>query len=188
MNKPVRLVLATAMVLVACTAESGPPGSQVRASREQSVGSGARATYVYAAVIRRLVTRDHTFGSSRSPFKHLYIVDGAVDGDLMEGNGEPANPFSTDVKEGLRRELDGLPEVGFVSNPDSVRLGRNGMGGVKGDGVVITLGPVSGQAGKVEVPTSLWCGGLCGRWLTYVVELRGRRWVVTGTTGPAAIS
>lgn len=180
----------TGIALVGCVAEGNPGPSTVRERREQSTHSGARTTEIYAAVIRRLVTKDHTFGSSRSPFDHIYVVDGAVEraGDPMEGDGEPGTPFSRKVKEDLRAELDDLLPVGFVSNPDSVRLGPKGMEGVKDAGAIITLGPVAGQSARVEVANSLWCGGMCGQWLTYVVELRGGDWEVTGTTGSIAIS
>jgi hypothetical protein len=38
------------------------------------------------------------------------------------------------------------------------------------------------------VPVSLWCGGLCGTWLTYRVELTDGTWSVTGIEGPVAVS
>ncbi|MBA3350598.1 MAG: hypothetical protein H0T12_08595, partial [Actinobacteria bacterium] len=136
-------------------------------------------------MVRRLVTKDHTFGASRSPFGHVYIVNGVVKGagDPMEGNREPGTPFTEEIKEGLRKELDGIPPVSFVTDLESVRLGLDGMRGIKNDGVIITLGPLTGDAATVEVSNSLWCGGECGQWLTYIVKLRGGHWSVTGTTG-----
>ena len=38
------------------------------------------------------------------------------------------------------------------------------------------------------VPVSLWCGGLCGTWITYRVEIVDGAWTVVGTEGPIAIS
>jgi hypothetical protein len=38
------------------------------------------------------------------------------------------------------------------------------------------------------VPVSLWCGGLCGTWLTYRLDFADGAWAVTGTEGPRAIS
>ena len=34
--------------------------------------------------------------------------------------------------------------------------------------MIISVGPVA-TASEIEVPASLWCRGLCGQWLTYVV-------------------
>jgi hypothetical protein len=55
-------------------------------------------------------------------------------------------------------------------------------------GVLLSLGPIEGNATKVEVGNSLWINGLAGQWLTYVLETRGDTWRVTGTAGPMAIS
>jgi hypothetical protein len=181
--------LAVGILLIACggTSRPGPPRSAPTAS--QNPGN-LRAVKVYAAVIRRLVTRDHTFGAAASPFRHIYVVDGvdATAASPANGLGEPGARFDHDLKEALRRELRDLPPLDFVSDPDSVRVGKHGMDGVRNNGVIITLGPLPRGAKKVKVSNSLWCGGLCGQWLTYVVELREGAWRVTGTTGPAAIS
>lgn len=65
---------------------------------------------------------------------------------------------------------------------------RRSGGGVKNDGVVITLGPIPEGENRVEVQASLYAGPLAGTWLTYVVRLSSQGWRVTGTTGPVAIS
>ena len=191
-KKTVALLL-TGVMLAACGAtphESGAGGARKGVPPNSDSNSGERTIEIYAGVIRRLVTKDHTFGGSSSPFEHVYVVDGAVEdaGNPMEGDGEPGAPFSDEVKGGLKEELGGLPPIDFVSDPDSVRLGTDKMEGVKNEGVIITLSPIARDGDRVEVPNSLWCGGLCGQWLTYVVELKGDGWEVTGTTGPSAIS
>lgn len=76
----------------------------------------------------------------------------------------------------------------FIDDPDSVRVGRQGLGGVKNDGVIITLGPITKHGSRIHVPNGLWCGGLCGQWLTYVLKHGPRGWEISGTTGSAAIS
>jgi hypothetical protein len=45
---------------------------------------------------------------------------------------------------------------------------------------------VEDQSGLV--PVSMWCGGVCGTWLTYRLDLIDTAWVVTGIEGPIAIS
>jgi hypothetical protein len=62
------------------------------------------------------------------------------------------------------------------------------MGGVKNDGVIISLGPIERKKGRVHVATGLWCNSTCGQWLTYVLKQRDENWRITGTTGPYAIS
>ncbi|MGH2820952.1 MAG: hypothetical protein ACRDJ5_09905, partial [Actinomycetota bacterium] len=141
---------------------------------------------IYAAVIHRLVSRDHTFGGGKSPFEHVYVVDGAVAmaGHVMKA-GKLGAPFAHSAKGAIRRRLRSLPPIDFVRDPDSV---RSGVGEVENNGVIITLGPIPSGRNKVEVENNLWCGGLCAQWLTYVLERQEEKWRITGTTGPYAIS
>jgi hypothetical protein len=190
-------LVAAVMLLGACDADTPQPtaGPSPNATPRSTAGptpptaSEQRTIAIYSAVVRRLITKDHTFGGGPSPFDHLFIVDGAVKkaGDPMEQR-RPTQPFSHAIKRGLRQNLADLPTMDFVSNPDSARLGKRGLNGVRDNGVIITLAPIEGDGLKVEVPNSLWCGGLCGQWLTYVVKLEDERWRVTGQTGPYAIS
>jgi hypothetical protein len=186
--RKIAAVLAAGLTLAACGAAPESPAGGGPAPK--GTGRQRRTIGIYSAVVRQLVTVDHTFGSGPPPFKHVYVLDHAVEraGDPMEDDDNSAAHFSDEVKEGLREELKHLPPIDFISDPDSVRLGKDGMRGVKDHGVVITLGPIAGRRGKAKVANSLWCGGLCGQWLTYVVELEDGSWEVTETTGPAAIS
>jgi hypothetical protein len=164
----------------------------------EDAGKGAadRAANIYGAVIRQLVTKDHTFG--RNPgFKVVYVLDGVVedaeDPSKPVNAHDPRNPFSHDVKDGVRflSRLGHLPPIQFVPERDSVVVGtRSGSspGHVKNGGVLISLGPIEGNATRVRVGNSLWINGLAGQWLTYVLEQRDGHWNVTGTTGRMAIS
>jgi hypothetical protein len=148
-----------------------------------------RTVLIYSAVIRRLVTRDHTFGGSRTPFHHVYVIDGVVEeaGDVR-GDGEQGKPFSSQIREGIKRELDDLPPIDFVRDFDLAWSGDDEWGKVKDDGVIITLGPILKKDGRVQVGTNLRCSELCGQWLTYVLDRHRGEWRVTGTVGPVAIS
>jgi hypothetical protein len=61
-------------------------------------------------------------------------------------------------------------------------------GGVKKGDVIITLGPIERKKGRVHVANGLWCGRVCGHWLTYVLREFEGRWSITGTTGLVSIS
>lgn len=188
------LVLAAVLVLAACEDES----PRERTDRNQEdVPAGAhqndadsRSVEIYAAVIRRLVTKDHTFGGAPSPFDRVYILDGLRQGagNPNKGLGPPDKRFSGEIKKALKIELASLPPIEFISDPDSVRVGENLMGGVKREGVIVTVGPILGGGHNVKVANSIWCGGLCGQWLTYRVKLKGGNWRIMGTVGPSAIS
>jgi hypothetical protein len=189
------LVLSAVVILAtACTSErsdhSGRPSppANTRTPDEEMVAR----VQIYAAVIRRLVTRDHTFGRGTSPFKYVYVVNGAFGdaGDPLSGDlfGPAPMPFSSVISEGIEEQLQDLPPIRFVIDGNRLRRGNEGMGGVKNDGVIISLGTIERKKNRVHVSNGLWCGGLCGQWLTYVLRRSEGRWKITGTTGPYAIS
>ena len=194
MNK-IAWLLLMGLLLVGCTEQAGtrperrergqnlPTVSPVSAAERRSIG-------VYAAVFRRLVTKDHTFGGGPSPFDRLFIVSGVVaNGTSSRDMWKITEPFSKHVRAGLRARLRGLPPVTFVSGADAHRIADQRMDG--GDGkfaAILSAGPIDGSGSRVEVSNSLWCGGLCAQWSTYVVKATGGGWKATGTTGPIAIS
>jgi len=188
------LLLALVLVVAACDSES-PPEPRVEnqgniSPKAHQDDADPRTVENYAAVIRRLVTKDHTFGGAPSPFDHVFILDGLRQGagDPSKGMGPPDKRFSREIKEALKIELASLPPIDFISDPVSVRVGKDLMGGVKKHGVIVTVGPIVGRGRNVKVSNSIWCGGLCGQWLTYRLKLRGGNWRIMGTVGPNAIS
>ena len=169
---------------------TGEPDSADVDPRRGVAARDDRTVAVYAAVVRRLVTRDHTFGAAPSPFKRVFIVDGVVEDAAdprMPGYQQISEPFARETKEALLRELGDLP-VAFVGDPNSVIVGEKTCPRVRGDGVLISLGLVSEDASRVTVANGLFFACEGGQWLTYVLEGKGRHWRVTGTTGPVAIS
>jgi hypothetical protein len=81
--------------------------------------------------------------------------------------------------------------VKFVRTRSSVVVGEkahSSPGHVRAGGVLITLGPIRGDEGKVRVANSWWMNGLAAQWLTYVLDRQGAGWKVTGISGPIAIS
>jgi hypothetical protein len=195
---PIGLLL---LALLGCSrgeSDSGAPGEDTLPPAGSAVAPEwpQRDALIYAAVVRQLVTKDHTFGGGDPGFKVVYIVDGVVEGaeDSMKTLDEldPKRPFGHDLKDGVRflSAAADLPDVEFVPERDAVVVGAGsaGPGHVKNEGVLITLGPIEGSGKRVEVGNSLWINGLAGQWLTYVLELQDDVWRITGTTGTVAIS
>lgn len=96
-------------------------------------------------------------------------------------------PLSAEEQASLLSALADLPEVMFTSEPDEV-ADRLLNGDLVGTGVLLSLGPIEGAGGRVEVPATAGCGLNCWRWTTFVVERRADGWEVTGTTGPSAMA
>jgi hypothetical protein len=100
----------------------------------------------------------------------------------------PAEPFANALKQAIEDRLLDLLPLEFIADPNSVRLGKEGIGGVRNDGVIIRLSPIKPVQDEIHISTGLWCGGTCGQWLTYVLSQDQERWKITGTIGPYAIS
>jgi hypothetical protein len=189
------LALCVAVALAtACTSDRADqanqpsPPAQTPPPDEETIAH----VQIYAAVIRRLVTRDHTFGRGPSPFDSVYVVNGALNeaGDPLGGDlfGPAPERFPSQVVEGIKEELQDLPPLRFIGNGSRARRGTQGVGGVKKNGVIISLGPVVRKSGRVQVANGLWCGSTCGQWLTYVLRRAEGQWTIAGTTGPYIIS
>ena len=195
--KPVSVLLVgVALALTACdrSSESGPTTETGRPTTETgspTVEPDARTVAVYSAVVRQLVTEDHTFGDAESPFEGVFIdvrIDGgAGDPDVPGGHASTGTRLSAEEQAAILRELADLPPVKFVEDPDSVIVGKNRCTHVKGNGVLVTLGPISGGSERVTVPNDMFFACLGGQWLTYVLEQADGDWHVTGIKGPIGI-
>jgi hypothetical protein len=190
------LLLALSTIVSGCSGEraSRPEsGSRPENARPSGKAQGdQRKASIYAAVIRRLVTKDHTFGGEPSPFERVFVIDGVVEraADPSAGAHQIAlKPFGAGTKKGMARDLTDLRPLHFVSDPQSVIVETKGCARVKGRGVLISLGPISsGTAETVTVANGLFFACLGGQWLTYVLKPVAGGWRVVATTGPVAIS
>jgi hypothetical protein len=71
-----------------------------------------------------------------------------------------------DAKAAIDRYFDGTSELVAVISVDDLRI----------------------EGERAEIDLALWCGSLCGTWLTYEAKLGPDGWEILGTTGPIAIS
>jgi hypothetical protein len=195
MRKRVTLLVGIALLLSACGTAS-QQGDRPEAGSDGDVGGAGlphieRTAAIYAAVVRQLVTEDHTFGAAASPFKRVYIIDGVVakaNDPTMPAYLDVRARFGPALKSRLLRSLADLPPVEFVTDTRDVVVDRDDCPSVKADGVLLSLGPISGGTRRVTVANGLFFACLGGQWLTYVVESKDSAWAVVGTKGPVAIS
>lgn len=145
---------------------------------------------VMAAAIRRLTRRDHTFGPGSHRFVE-YLVQSHVDSSAGNPTGTraagPAPRKLTDAERaGIEAVVAPLGPTRFIDDPadgrtDDLRPTVDGS-------VILGVGEPLISDSTALVPVSLWCGGLCGTWLTYQLQLDHDVWRVTGTKGPIGIS
>jgi hypothetical protein len=146
---------------------------------------------IYAAVIRRLVMKDHGFGGAPSPYRHVYVRNAVVRGagDPMATHLRLEAPFAESTRARIAAQLGDLPPLTFVSSVKEATVSGPGEWHAKHRGVLITLGPIRRlDARTVLVSNSRWSTPLNGQWLTYRLELRHGSWRVAGPVGSMAIS
>jgi hypothetical protein len=80
---------------------------------------------------------------------------------------------------------DGPCDAEFVADAKAIqdRIFEATGAGI-GPDMLIRFGRISEEAGRLEIPASAFCGGLCGRWMTLVVQDADGAWKVTSTTAP----
>jgi hypothetical protein len=129
------------------------------------------------AAVERLVTVDNSFGGA-DPFDRVEVAR-LVGGDAAE----PLGPLALEL---IAASLGPVAEVKFIDDPEAATqeyfdASTTGV-------AVVTVDDVRIDGDRAEVDVGLWCGSLCGIWLTYEAERGPGGWKILGTTGPISIS
>lgn len=137
------------------------------------------AADVLAAAVRQLLTVDHGFGDAPPPFTAVHVSN-AYGGPA----GTPLEPLQLERIAAVVNETGAT--VQYVDDPDGLaaKLFDDTPQGV----AVITIDALQLGAAQAEVELHLWCGSLCGVYLTYTAEQVDGKWVITGIVGPIAMS
>ena len=101
--------LAVLVGLSACGGSTLSPsgGSRAGSDGQPSDEEAARNVQIYSAVVRQLVTKDHTFGGEDPPIGRIFIVDGVVRGagDSLRTDEEIGSRFTAEERAGHRGRL-----------------------------------------------------------------------------------
>jgi hypothetical protein len=189
------LPVATACIASTTGASSTTPSAAQSFTRPQvgeAAAESSTTAVIYAAVIRRLVTKDHGFGAAPSPYRQVYVLNGAVPGAGRASVlvSKPGRPFPSKLTAQIVAALKRLPPVTFVSTRGAAMIGSP-PGRVANRGVLITLAPVRWTGPQTaSVPNNRWATGLNGQWITYKLRYTAGSWRVTGVdnSSPVAIS
>jgi hypothetical protein len=181
-NPVVKYVVLASLLLAATACTSNDDSAREASdatpgSRPGATDAASRTGLVYAAVVHQLVEVDHGYGKAPSPYRRVYVIDGAVPhaAELPGGTGfrRVAQPFDADVKAEITRQLDETRPVTFVRSRSRVIGGRSSgsPGEVTHGGVLVTLGPVNWiNSRTAHVGNNRWAAGKDGQWLVYTVQ------------------
>lgn len=141
-----------------------------------------------AAALVELITENHGFGSGPAPFT-VYLIQNRIDPSaiIVDAPTDGSTRSLTDAE--MRAIEDAVSEYGTVRWIDDPAEWQtpNLTPSVDGAAILGVGVPVVEDQGGL-VPVSMWCGGVCGIWLTYRLDLINKTWVVTDVEGPIAIS
>lgn len=136
----------------------------------------ARAELV-AAAVERLVTVDNSFGGTDvfDDFRIARVIA-----------SDPNRPLEALDRELIADALSDLGEVRFIDDADTEieKLFADSPAGV----AVVSVEDVLLLDDRAEVELRLWCGSLCGVFLTYEAVPDAAGWDIVGTMGPVAVS
>lgn len=152
--------------------------------------AGAKDAEVYGEVLRRYLGTPAENSFPAKTFTTVYVLDQAhPDAGDPRGKHERGTPIAASTQQQVTDSLAAVAEVTFIDDRAAVTETKDGCPQVKDGGILITLGTVTGDDQKAQVPISGFVACLGATWLTYVVQNEsGTGWRVTGTTGPSAIS
>lgn len=168
-------ILPIVLLLVAC----GGGGPEATSGVADTGGPMAVALFEVA-------TTDNTFGGE-PVFDQFLVLDHTDPGAGGTGDGAPARPLTDRERSAIEGALNGLGEVTWIEDADEWRT--EDLVPVLRGSVILGVGePESIDDDSYLVPVSLWCGGLCGTWLTYRVDLVDGVWAVVEIVGPVMIS
>lgn len=130
-----------------------------------------------ADAIERLVTIDNSFGG-RDVFDEV-LIGRFIDNDA----NRPLQSLDLELVAGAVQEI---ARVTFVADPQAEIEARfeNPPAGM----AVVSVTDLQTLDDRAEIGLQLWCGPLCGVFLTYEAEPVANGWSILGPIGPIAIS
>lgn len=177
-----RAVVITAVIAMLASACAAGP-----AATEPPEDSYSDSAAIYAAALRQMVVEDNMFDGDGNPFSELLLQTSL---DPGAGTAEPGNqgevrPLSEEERAAIEEALSPLAPIRWIDDPDEWR--EDLMPIIDGS-AILGVGPITFDDAGALVPMSMWCGGLCGTWLTYRAAETTDGWEIVDIEGPIAVS
>ncbi len=170
MRIPIAFALVVSMILTACSSTDPDP---------------ADVPAVMAAAVLELVSVDHTFGEGPPPFT-TYLVETRLDpsaGDPITSDSTESRDLTDAERAEIAAVLETFGEVRWIDDPDEWIT--DDLSPVLEGSVIISVGQPSFDGDEAVTGVSLWCGGLCGAWITYRLADTASGWEVSGVESRA---
>lgn len=189
MVKTLAAAITMMMVLGACGSAEPPPGD----SADETSTTADRAppdrptTEIMAAALFHLVTVNNTFGEGPPPFTE-YLIQTHTDpqAGTLVGGGGAIRALTAAERTAIEERIALVGPVRWIDDPDEWRTPERGPK-VEGS-VILGVGEAAVDGDTALMPVSLWCGYVCGTWLTYRLDIVDGVWEVGDIEGPMIIS
>jgi hypothetical protein len=172
------VVFVLFVLVSACGTDTSTSGDSVESQTPEMM----------AAALVELITENHGFSDGPAPFT-VYLIQNRIDPSAVIVDAPVDDPIRPLTDAEMRAIEDAVSEYGtvrWIDDPSEWQT-PDLTPAVEGAAILGVGEPVvKDQSGLV--PVSMWCGGLCGTWLTYRLDLTNTTWIVTGIEGPIAIA
>jgi hypothetical protein len=175
MKRTTAIILSLVVLLAACGSSGSDPATTTTLSGRSDPGDGPWTSEILVQATMHLLRNDTTFGQGHV-FPTVLIVDHLKDGSAL----------TDDQKAALDAAVSSISEVRFIASQDD--FVTDDLRPTIEGAAIITLGVPDIDGNDATIDMEMWCGGLCGIWLTYALEAGDAGWEVLGTVGPIAIS
>ena len=172
------VVLALFVLTSACSTDTSTSGDSVESPTPEMM----------AAALVKLITEDDSFGDGPSPFT-VYLIQNRIDpsaGSVTAPKDGSDRPLTDAEKPAIEDAVSEHATVRWIDDPAERRTPDLNIT-IEGAAILGVGEPVV-EAQSGLVPISMSCGGLCGTWFTYRLDLIDTVWVVTDIEGPVAIA
>ena len=142
-------------------------------------GDPDRSAGIYAAVISALIAGGHANYDPWPPVTYIDAMARSSAGPVAVKD-LVTRPIPVEVQHRIGEALAAHTEVRFVNDPQSVIQPDSR---VRDHGVLITLAPVPPAGRPVKIGARSYFGNLGMKSCTFIVDIAGAQWQVTGTTG-----
>jgi len=187
MKRATAIALLFLLVSACSTGQETPPSPTEASTTTHGADVGASATAeTMAAALRQLVAKDHTFGQGPPPFTEYLILASLDPAAGTASNTGVVRPLTQAEMDAIEAVIGGFGPVTWID--DSSDFTTDDLTPTIEGAVIIGVGEPIIDGDTALVPVSLWCGGLCGTWLTYRLDSNAGTWIVTGIEGPRAVS
>jgi hypothetical protein len=193
--RPARII--TAVIFAAAIAVTGwsvhsgagqPSRPQIAPNPTHTPAPVDRQALIYAAVLRQYLTSGDAAIAADYRFPHIFLIDHAVADAGASGPGTTGDePIPPAARRAITCALTDVGPLTFVASGDEV-MEPHSCANVRGDGILITLGPLEGAGDRVQVDVNGHMSCLGGNSLTYEIRQTSSGWRVSGITALGAVS